>query len=157
MLVPGLACDAGAWQPLWPALQALARPWVAPSGRHESIGDMADALLRDAPAERFALAGYSLGGRIALEVVRRAPQRVLRLALLDTGCQPLAEGAAGEAEAAQRLMLVDLARRGGMRAMGERWAPPILHPAHLDTPVHRDVLAMIERSRSSTSRPSNAP
>ena len=145
MLVPGLACDAAVWQPLWPALQPLARPWVAPSGLHERIGDMAEALLRDAPAERFALAGHSLGGRVALEVMRRAPQRVLRLALLDTGAQPLADSAAGEAEVAQRLALVDLARREGMRAMAERWSPPMLHPAHLDTAVHRDVLDMIER------------
>lgn len=145
VLVPGLACDATAWQPLLPALEAHARPWVPPPQVLQSIGDMADALLRDAPAAQFALAGHSLGGRIALEVLRRAPERVLRLALLDTGCQALAAGEAGEAERAHRQALVTLAREAGMRAMGERWSLPMLHPARLQTAVHEEVLAMIER------------
>ena len=145
VLVPGLACDAAVWQPVLQALADRARTWVPMGEGHDSIGAMADALLRDAPADRFALVGHSLGGRIALEVVRRAPQRVQRLALLDTGWQPLPAGAAGERECAQRLALVDLARREGMRAMGERWAPDMLHPAHIGTRVFDDVLAMVER------------
>ena len=145
VLVPGLACDAECWAPLLPALSGHARPWVAEGGGHESIGAMADALLRDAPAQQFALAGHSLGGRIALEVMRRAPQRVLRLALLDTGWHPLPEGEAGAQECAQRLALVDLAQREGMRAMGERWSPGMLHPQRLGTPVHDAVLDMVAR------------
>lgn len=143
VLVPGLACDAAVWAPLLPALSAHARPWVAEGGVHEDIGAMAEALLRDAPAQRFALAGHSLGGRIALEVLRRAPQRVLRVALMDTGWHPLPEGAAGAQECAQRLALVDIARREGMRAMGQRWAPGMLHPRHLGTAVHDAVLDMV--------------
>ena len=145
VLVPGLACDAGAWEPLQPALAARARTWVPPAALQHTIGAMAEALLRDAPASTFALAGHSLGGRIALEVMRRAPQRVQRLALLDSGWHPLPTGAAGEAECAQRLALVDLARGQGMRAVGERWSPGMLHPGHLGTPVHEQVLAMVER------------
>ena len=145
VLVPGLACDDAVWTPLWPWLQDVARPWVPPPTTHATIGKMAEAVLQAAPAERFALAGHSLGGRIALEVMRRAPGRVSRLALLDTGWQPLAAGAAGEAERESRGALVALARQAGMRAMGERWSPPMLHPARLGTPVHEDVLRMIER------------
>ena len=145
VLVPGLACDAAVWTPLWPWLQDVARPWVPPPAVHASIGDMAEAVLQAAPAGVFALAGHSLGGRIALEVMRRAPGRVSRLALLDTGWQPLAGGGAGEAERRSREDLVALARESGMRTMGERWSPPMLHPARLGTPVHEDVLRMIER------------
>ena len=143
--LPGLACDATVWQPLLPALAGLAQPWVPPLAVHDSIGAMADALLRDAPAERFALAGHSLGGRIALEVMRRAPQRVQRLALLDTGWQPLPAGEAGERECASRQTLVALARAKGMRAMGEQWVPGMLHPAHGGAAVYAEVLAMVER------------
>lgn len=144
VLVPGLACDEGVWTLL--QLGALADVWVPPAHEaHETIGAMAEALLREAPAERFALAGHSLGGRIALEVLRRAPQRVQRLALLDTGWQPREQSPAGERERAQREELVALARSAGMRAMGERWAPGMLHPQALQGPVHAEVLAMVAR------------
>jgi pimeloyl-ACP methyl ester carboxylesterase len=145
VLVPGLACDAAVWQPLLPALTPACRPWVPPPEVLPSIGAMAQAILDAAPGGQFALAGHSLGGRIALEVVRRAPGRVLRLALLDTGCAPLPAGPAGRDEADQRLALVALARREGMRAMAERWAPPMLHPAHQELPVFEEVLAMLAR------------
>jgi pimeloyl-ACP methyl ester carboxylesterase len=79
-----------------------------------------------------------------LEVLRRAPQRLQGLALLDTGCHPRAAGEAGETEARKRLDLVELARREGMRAMGERWAPGMLHPARLGGPVHDAVLDMVQ-------------
>lgn len=145
VLVPGLACDGAVWEPLQAGWGPHARTWLPPTGVHDTIGAMATALLRNAPAERFALAGHSLGGRIALEVVRQAPQRVARLALLDTGWQPLPSGEAGERECAQRLALVALARREGMRAMGERWAPGMLHPECLGTRVHDEVLTMVGR------------
>lgn len=142
VLVPGLACDDTVWQPLLPALHEQADTWVPPPAVHHRISDMAADLLQQAPAERFALAGHSLGGRIALEVMRQAPQRVLRLALLDTGWQAQT-AATADTETASRLALVDLARREGMRAMGERWTPPMLHPAHREQPVHAAVLDMV--------------
>ncbi len=141
VLVPGLACDGQTWADLLPALPA--RCVVAEGRLLDDIGAMAETLLAEAPAERFALAGHSLGGRIALEVMRRAPQRVERLALLDTGWRPRAAGEAGEHERAQREALVALARREGMRAMGMQWAPGMLHPRCLGGPVHEAVLAMV--------------
>lgn len=143
VLLPGLACDATVWQPVMPALAGLARCWVPPPATHADIGAMAQAVLRQAPAERFALAGHSLGGRIALELWRQAPERVQAMALLDTGWQPRPADAAGQAEATQRQALVALARREGMRAMADSWAPPMLHPAQLGGPVHAAVLAMV--------------
>jgi pimeloyl-ACP methyl ester carboxylesterase len=144
VLVPGLACDHRVWSPLLPALQGLARPWVPAWQVETDLGEVAERLLRTVESPRFLLAGHSLGGRVALEVLRRAPQRLLGLALLDTGCHPRAAGEAGETEARKRLDLVDLARREGMRAMGERWAPGMLHPARLGGPVHDAVLDMVQ-------------
>lgn len=144
VLLPGLACDAAVWAPVLPWLPGV-QVWLPPSRVHTRIADMAASVLHEAPTERFALAGHSLGGRIALEVLRQAPQRVSRVALLDTGWSPLPAGLAGDAERQQRESLVTLARQSGMRAMGERWSPPMLHPDFLGGPVHEAVLAMIER------------
>ena len=66
-----------------------------------------------------------MGARVALEVFRLAPERVERLALLDTGIHPRA---AGEEE--KRQALIDIARQQGMAAMCARWLPPMLHPDH---------------------------
>ncbi|MEY2800938.1 MAG: hypothetical protein RL513_522, partial [Pseudomonadota bacterium] len=116
VLVPGLMCDAAAWQPLfshWP--QDLQCQVIDPGAR-DSLVTMARRVLEQAP-ERFALAGHSMGGRVALEVVRLEPQRVERLALLDTGHLPLPHGAAGAQEIAKRLALLQVAREQGVRAM----------------------------------------
>jgi pimeloyl-ACP methyl ester carboxylesterase len=80
-----------------------------------------------------------------LEIMRLAPQRVRRLALFDTGLDPIAPGADGERERSQRHALVDLARSQGMRAMGLQWAPGMVLPGHREAPVFDRILAMIER------------
>src|SRR5690242_21898784 len=85
----------------------------------DSLGAMAEAVLKTAPVS-FALGGHSMGGRVALEILRRAPERVERLALLDTGYQPVATGEAGEREAAGRHRMVAMARELGMRSEERR-------------------------------------
>ena len=115
VLIPGLLCDEFVWSAQRRALSAQAQVWVADHGLLDSLTDMALAILSNAPAEQFALAGHSMGGRVALEVMRLAPHRVQRLALLDSGWLPLAAGAKGEEERASRLALLDNARRLGMR------------------------------------------
>jgi len=106
---------------------------------------MAERVLAVAPPS-FALAGHSMGGRVALEIMRRAPERVERLALLDTGFRPLPAGIGGENERAARLRLLGLARDEGMRAMGRAWARPMVHPARLaDHGLMDTILDMIER------------
>ncbi|MEO8122296.1 MAG: alpha/beta fold hydrolase, partial [Rhodoferax sp.] len=89
MLLSGLMCDAAVWAPQCAALQAQAQCVVPDYGLRDSLAAMAQQVLAEAPTERFSLAGHSMGGRVALEVLRLAPQRVERLALLDTGTQPL--------------------------------------------------------------------
>jgi pimeloyl-ACP methyl ester carboxylesterase len=106
---------------------------------------MAERVLADAPPT-FALAGHSMGGRVALEVVRRAPGRVERLALLDTGCRARPPGAAGDGERAGRHALLASAREHGMRAMARTWVQPMVHPERLaDAALIDAILAMFAR------------
>ena len=95
--------------------------------------------------------GTGVCGRVALEVMRKALQRVTRLALLDTGYEARPSGEAGERERQKRQRLIDLAHARGMRAMGEDWLVGMVHPAHLHIPELREaILAMIERKTSTT-------
>src|SRR5579863_3475131 len=123
-LLPGLLCDETIWADQRAALGDVGDVLV-PDFRHvNSIKAMAQIVL-DAAPERFSVAGHSMGGRVALEVFRMAPDRVGRLALLDTGVHPRAAD-----EESKRGALVELARREGMAAMAARWLPPMLHPDH---------------------------
>jgi pimeloyl-ACP methyl ester carboxylesterase len=107
---------------------------------------MAQRILAAGP-ERFALVGHSMGGRVALEVLARAPERVTRVALLDTGFQALPQGEAGERERAGRYRLLDIARREGMLAMGKEWAKGMVHPDRLaDAPLMDAIHQMIARA-----------
>src|SRR3954465_5149476 len=84
VLLPGLLCDAALWEPQQSDLADLAQFFVADLTPQDSIGAMAASVLRAAPSEDFALAGLSMGGYVAQEIMRQAPHRVTRLALLDT-------------------------------------------------------------------------
>lgn len=146
LLLPGLMCDDAVWADQRTALATQADVHVPAYGLIDSIAGMARHVIDTAPAPRFAVAGHSMGGRIALEVFRQAPERVLGLALLDTGSAPLVAGEHGEKERAGRFALLEQARREGMRAMGMAWARGMVHPDRLDTPLFDAVLDMIERS-----------
>ena len=146
MLLPGLMCDAAVWAPQVAALQSQARCVVPAYGLRDSLTQMAQQVLALAPTERFSVAGHSMGGRVALEVMRLAPQRVERLALLDTGTHPLAAGEAGAKERAGRMALLATARTQGMRAMGRQWARGMVHASQIDTPLFESILDMLERS-----------
>lgn len=137
--LPGLLCDAAVWAPLqMPGT-------VVDYGDARTITQMAERALAQAPAGPLAVAGHSMGGRVAFEILRLAPARVSRVALLDTGAHPLAEGEAGEKERAGRLRLLAIARRDGMRAMAADWAQGMVHPSRLGGPVFDAVLDMFER------------
>lgn len=84
VLLPGLLCDTALWQPQIDGLADICRPWVPDLTQDDSIAAMAARVLREAPAERFAVAALSMGGYVAMELLRQAPERVTRLALLDT-------------------------------------------------------------------------
>lgn len=139
LLLPGLLCDRAAWAPQVEAF-APTGVTVADYGDADRITAMAEIALFQAPP-RFALAGHSMGARVALEVWRLAPERVERIALLDTGVHPVAEG-----EAAKRYVLRDLAYEKGMGAVTEAWLPPMVHPDRRDDEALMAPLrAMVQR------------
>ena len=145
MLLPGLLCDQTVWAAQRAGLADLVDSRVVDYGGTDSLSAMAEVVLGQAPA-RFALAAHSMGGRVALELLRRAPERVAGLALIDTGYQPLATGQAGENEREQRHTLLDLARKDGMRAMGHQWLQGMVHEERLgDHRLVEDILGMIAR------------
>ncbi len=145
LLLPGLMCDQAVWAAQVRDLSIDADCVVPGYGALDSIAAMAGAVLRVAPAQ-FALAGHSMGGRVALEILRSAPERVTRLMLLDTGWQARPDNEAGAAETEQRRRLVDLAYADGMRAMGREWVQGMVHPRRLqDTALIDRILEMFER------------
>ncbi len=86
LLLPGLLCDAALWLPQIEAMADIAAPIVADLTLDDSIAAMAKRALGSAP-ERFAMAGLSMGGYVAQEIMRQVPSRVSRLALLDTSAR----------------------------------------------------------------------
>lgn len=147
VLVPGLTCDAAAWAPLAGSLRGVDVKMFN-HDLADSLGGMAERVLREMP-ERFAIAGHSMGGRIALEVLARAPARVARVALLDTGFEALAPGAAGEREREGRMRLLEIARRDGMRTMARAWARGMVHPDRLgDVELMTTIHDMLGRASS---------
>ena len=145
ILVPGLMCDDTSWGPVLPALSAHMPCRVVSHGNADSLVAMAQQILETAPAQ-FHLAGHSMGGRVALEVLRLAPERVLRLGLLGTGYRAKEAGAAGETEVQKRQALLDLAQQHGVRAMAQAWVQNMVAPSRLnDAALIEDIVQMFER------------
>jgi pimeloyl-ACP methyl ester carboxylesterase len=92
------------------------------------------------------MAGHSMGGRVALEVYRLAPERVHRIALMNTGYLPLADGEAGLKERAGRMQLLAIAQTQGVRAMASQWVQHMVAPARLqDALLIKQIIDMFER------------
>lgn len=108
VLLPGMMCDGRLYAPQVAAISGRRAVHLAPIGGHDTMAALAADVLAHAPP-RFALAGLSMGGIVAMEVLRQAPGRVERLALLDTN--PRAE--APEAQA-RRGPQIEKARAGGL-------------------------------------------
>lgn len=146
VLLPGLVCDATVWTHASAGLRGRATVTISDYDSLDSLGAMAEKVLREAPP-RFALAGHSMGGRVALEVLRRAPERVAAIALLDTGVQPIASGEAGQREADGRHELLQIARQQGMAAMATRWVQGMVWKPRLgESALINGVIDMFARS-----------
>ncbi|MCG8508247.1 MAG: alpha/beta hydrolase [Rhodospirillales bacterium] len=122
ILLPGLLNTAALWRHQTETLADLADMQVADLTQDDQLGPMARRVLSSAP-ERFALAGLSMGGYLALEIMRQAPDRVLRLALVDTSPLPDAPE-----QTERRRGLIDLARRGDFKGVTRRLFPMLVHP-----------------------------
>lgn len=120
MLLSGLLCDQSFWSDIPERLAAVAHTSVIAFRGFSSIPAMARHVLESAPA-RFAVAGHSMGGRVALEIMRLDPQRVSGLALLNTGVHGVRDG-----EPQSRARLVRIARERGMSALAAEWLPAMM-------------------------------
>lgn len=124
VLIPGLVCTAELFAPQIPALWPHGPVTIASTLEGDTIAGIAAAILRDAPP-RFALGGLSMGGYVALEILRQAPERVVKLALLDTAARPDTPE-----QSTQRRALIARVEAGELEAVLHQIAPNLLHPDH---------------------------
>lgn len=126
LFLPGLACDARIYAPQLAAFPDSRA--IDGYGTANTLADMARLALDQAPPS-FDLFGHSMGGRVALEVYRLAPERVRRLALVSTGVHPLREG-----EAAKRQALQAIGWNHGFAKLIDEWLPPMVAEANRAKP-----------------------
>lgn len=122
LCLPGLLCDARIFAGQIARFGDLVA--IDGFGERRSLAEMAAHALAIAPS-RMSLLGHSMGARVALEMVRQAPERIERLALVSTGTHRPRPG-----EAEKRYALRDLGRREGAAALVDAWLPPMIAPAN---------------------------
>jgi pimeloyl-ACP methyl ester carboxylesterase len=139
LLIPGLVCDAAVWRHQTTHLAEFAEIVVPAVTQGDSMTDMARIVL-DAAPPTFALAGFSMGGYIALEMLRQAPDRITRLALLDTSAR-----ADTSQKAEWRRAAIARCERGEFPAVIEGMLPILLHADRQSGPLPQFVRDMTTR------------
>ncbi len=125
LLVPGLLASARLYAPQLPALWQFGPVMVADHRRDDNIAAIARRILNHAPP-RFSLVGLSMGGYIAFELLRQAPARIARVALLDTSAR-----ADAAEQTLRRAELIELARSGRFDEIADLAYPGLVHPDRL--------------------------
>ena len=140
VLVPGLLCDAAMWEHQRRYLSEVAEIKIADVTRFETMVGMAEAVLAMAP-ERFALAGLSMGGYVSLEIMRRASNRVTKLALLDTSARPDTEE-----QSRRRQHFIQLTKEGRFNEVIATLLALLVHPDRMqDERLCNDIKEMNRR------------
>jgi pimeloyl-ACP methyl ester carboxylesterase len=139
LLIPGLVCDAAVWRHQVEHLGDVAKVTVPPVTEGESLPEMARIVL-DAAPQKFALAGFSMGGYVALEMLRQAPERVTRLALLDTSARADTPEKAG-----WRRAVISRCEKGEFAAVIDGMMPILLHRDQQSGPLPSFVRDMVGR------------
>jgi pimeloyl-ACP methyl ester carboxylesterase len=139
LLLSGLLCDESFWTDIPRRLAPFAEVSIVTFRGFSSIEAMARHVLDHAP-ESFAVAGHSMGGRVALEIIRLEPRRITGLALLNTGVHGVRDG-----EPQSRARLIEIARRHGMSVLAAEWLPTMLgSETARSAALMRQLTAMIE-------------
>ncbi|MGO9801824.1 MAG: alpha/beta fold hydrolase [Steroidobacteraceae bacterium] len=133
VMIPGLLGSARLYAPQLPELWRRGPVTVADHTRDDSFGAIVRRMLASAPP-RFALVGLSMGGYLCFEVLRQAPERIAKLALLDTS----ARADTPEQSAARRAQMAQAAA-GGFAAVIEAQFERLVHPAHADDAALREL------------------
>lgn len=140
VFLPGLLCDARLWQAQTEALAGNFECHVPALDTEDNIPALARNVVAEAP-ERFSLVGLSMGGYVAMEIMRQAPERVKRLMLCDTSARPDTQE-----QKERRQTLLTLSRSGKFKGVTPRLLPSLIHPDRLpDTAVTEPILAMAAR------------
>ena len=134
LLVPGLVSSPRIFAPVVPALWRFGPVSVANHIRDDTMGAIARRILAEAPP-RFALAGHSMGGYIAFEIVRQAPDRVAKLALINTQARPDTPEAS-----ARRRDMIARAQGGEYHAILDELFPGFVHPSRLGEAALRQLV-----------------
>jgi pimeloyl-ACP methyl ester carboxylesterase len=129
LILPGLLEDADAFHALMVGLGDVAAVRVADMTHADTIAALAADALRQAPEGPLHLIGHSMGGYVALEIMRQAPQRVAKLALLNTNARP-----DSDESTANRRRLMALAQRD-FQGVIEALLPRLMTPAHANDPA----------------------
>ncbi len=137
ILLPGLLCDEALWAHQSETLSDIADITVADLSQDETIQGMAERVLDSAP-ETFALAGLSMGGYVAQEIMRQAPERVERLALLDTSSRP-----DSPENTEQRKGFIEQLELGDFKGVTSRLLPLLVHQDRLSDDA---LIAVIQSS-----------
>jgi len=132
----GLLCDQRMWQNVASQLEKDANVEIMSFAGFDDLTEMARFVLSSVEGD-FALAGHSMGGRVALEIYRLAPQRVTHLALLNTGVHPKSDK-----EIPGRIRLIDLAKQHGMALLADEWLVPMMSPKGLE---NRSLMESLEK------------
>jgi pimeloyl-ACP methyl ester carboxylesterase len=161
ILAPGLLCTDRLFQPQASGLADIASVAVADTTPFDNVGDAAAAILSAAPP-RFALGGLSMGGYVAFEVLRRAPERVRGLALIDTSARPDTPE-----QIARRTDLIALARRGTFKGVTAQLLPMLIHPDRLEDEALTGIIfemaeavgqeAFVRQQQAIMARPDSRP
>jgi len=161
VLVPGLTCTARLYAEQIPALWQFGPVTVADHRRDDSMAAIARRILAVAPP-RFALAGLSMGGYIAFEIMRQEPKRVVKLALLDTGARP-----DSPEQIVRRRVLMALAKAGRYAEIPEQAFPVYVHRNRRDDAALKEVVcemaeatgaeAYLRQQQAILSRPDSRP
>src|ERR1700730_16624137 len=161
VLLPGLVCTEELFAEQIASLRGEVAISVADHTRHDTMSGIARTVLAKAP-NRFALCGLSMGGSIAFEMMRQAPDRIARLALLDTSALPDTQE-----QSERRLQLIAMAQTGGFKSVRDNLWPLFVHPArHDDVALKRAVFKMmddtgpetfIRQQKAIMSRPDSRP
>jgi pimeloyl-ACP methyl ester carboxylesterase len=139
VLVPGLACTPRLYAEQIPELWRIGPVTVAVHTHDASMAGIAQRILASAPP-RFGLAGLSMGGYVAFEILRQAPARIVKLALLDTSARPDVPE-----QTEQRRAQIELARRGRLGEVSDVLFPRLVHASRReDEPLKRAVRLMAE-------------
>jgi pimeloyl-ACP methyl ester carboxylesterase len=134
LLVPGLASSFRSYAPVAPALWPFGPVTVANHIRDDSMAAIARRILAEAPP-RFALAGHSMGGYIAFEIMRQAPERVAKLALINTQARPDTPEASERRRAAMARV-----REGGLHDVIDEMFPLFVHPSRAGDAAIRKLI-----------------